>query len=362
MDIRVATKSFERWLSDQIRLVHSDLRHKHIAMREDPFSFLRATYYRLAQQFVELDATTSRAAKVLAVGDLHLENFGTWRDSLGRLAWGINDFDEAFSLPYTNDLVRLATSVLVAIDTDHIRISDKAACRAILDGYREGIETGGRPFVIGEEHRWFKPILQNPGRDPGLFWDRLRKLPREHDPLPPQARAVIEDVMPQRQIPFELHHRVAGLGNLGKPRFTAIAQWQGGPVAREAKALTISAAAWAQSTMDGPFYGCILANAIRSPDPFLKVHDAWIVRRLAPDCRRLEIVSLGRVEDEEWLLHAMGFETANVHLGTAGASHAIKRHLRDFSKKELRTAATTMRDALAKDFRYWRKEDYSRNH
>jgi len=44
---------------------------------------------------------------VLAVGDLDLENFGTWCDSLGRLAWGINDFDEAFPLPYTHDLVRL---------------------------------------------------------------------------------------------------------------------------------------------------------------------------------------------------------------------------------------------------------------
>src|SRR5271166_1126595 len=110
MDIRTATKSFERWLSNQVGLVRADLRHKHLAMGADPFSFLRATYYRWAQQFVGLDATTSRAPKILAVGDLHLENFGTWRDALGRLAWGINDFDEAYPLPYTHDLSRLATS------------------------------------------------------------------------------------------------------------------------------------------------------------------------------------------------------------------------------------------------------------
>ena len=47
---------------------------------------------------------------MLAVGDLHVENFGTWRDADGRLCWGINDFDEADRLPYTNDLVRLAAS------------------------------------------------------------------------------------------------------------------------------------------------------------------------------------------------------------------------------------------------------------
>jgi hypothetical protein len=315
---------------------------------------LRATYYRWAQQFIELDPAISRATKVLAVGDLHLENFGTWRDGLGRLAWGINDFDEAFPLPYTNDLVRLATSALVAIDLDHLSISAKDACRAIQNGYRQGIETGGRPFVIGEEHRWFKPILQNPARDPGLFWDKLRQLPRERKPLPPEARAVIEDVLPERRISFELRHRIAGLGNLGKPRYTAIAQWQGGPVAREAKALTFSAAGWAKSNMSGPFYANILTNAIRSRDPYLKVHDSWIVRRLAPDCRRLELASLTRVDDEEWLLHAMGFETANVHLGTTGVRKSIARHLADLPKRELRKAATQMSNALAKDFRRWK--------
>jgi hypothetical protein len=357
MDIGAATKSFEGWLRDQVPLVRGDLRHKHRAMRADPFSFLRATYYRWAQLFPELDAATSRAPSVLSVGDLHLENFGTWRDALGRLAWGINDFDEVYPLPYTNDLVRLAASALVAIEEDHIRITTKAACRAILDGYREGIETNGRPFIIGEEHRWFKPILQNPGRDPGVFWDRLRNWPRERDRLPPGARAVIEDVMPHRGLTFELHHRIAGLGNLGKARFTAIAQWQGGPVAREAKALTLSAAAWAQSKTDGPYCRTILDRAIRSPDPYFKVYDSWVVRRIAPDCRRLEIAALSRVDDEEWLLHAMGFETANVHLGTAGARRTIARHLAKFTKKELRNAATTMKDALAKDFRRWRGGD-----
>jgi uncharacterized protein (DUF2252 family) len=29
----------------------------------------------------------------------------------GRLAWGVDDFDEAFPLAYTNDLVRLASSL-----------------------------------------------------------------------------------------------------------------------------------------------------------------------------------------------------------------------------------------------------------
>jgi hypothetical protein len=46
----------------------------------------------------------------MAVGDLHLENFGIWRDAEGRLVWGVNDFDEAHPMAFTNDLVRLAVS------------------------------------------------------------------------------------------------------------------------------------------------------------------------------------------------------------------------------------------------------------
>ncbi len=51
---------------------------------------------------------------VLAVGDLHVENYGTWRDPEGRWVWGINDFDEAFPMAFTIDLVRLSTSTLFA--------------------------------------------------------------------------------------------------------------------------------------------------------------------------------------------------------------------------------------------------------
>ena len=61
----------------------------------------------------------NHAPQVLGVGDLHVENFGTWRDAESRLVWGINDFDEACCLPYTQDLVRLAASARFAIQERH---------------------------------------------------------------------------------------------------------------------------------------------------------------------------------------------------------------------------------------------------
>ena len=57
---------------------------------------------------------------MLAVGDLHVNSFGTWRDAEGRLCWGVDDFDESYPLAYTNDLVRLAASLKIVIDAESL--------------------------------------------------------------------------------------------------------------------------------------------------------------------------------------------------------------------------------------------------
>ena len=156
MTIMEATKTYEAWLSRRTPLVKADLALKHREMAGGVFPFLRATFYRWMQLWPEVCSDLSKTPSVLAVGDLHVENFGTWRDSEGRLIWGINDFDEACRLPYTNDLVRLAASVRLAITGDHLAIKAKDACDAILEGYRESLKSGGRPFVLSEEHVWLQ--------------------------------------------------------------------------------------------------------------------------------------------------------------------------------------------------------------
>src|SRR5438445_5345090 len=101
------------------------------------FPFLRATFYRWMQRWPEVCPELAKAPAVLAVGDLHVENFGTWRDIEGRLIWGVNDFDEAYPMAYTNDLVRLAVSAHLAARTAHLAVKTEDACDVILDGYRK---------------------------------------------------------------------------------------------------------------------------------------------------------------------------------------------------------------------------------
>ena len=149
--IQEATRRYERWLGSRLRLIATDLAAKHAAMRDGEFPFLRATCYRWLQLWPRICPELTRAPSVMAVADLHVENFGLWRDAEGRLVWGVNDYDEACRLPYTADLVRLATSAQIAIRDAKtpITITPKKAVRAILDGYRKSVEAGGKSFCAG---------------------------------------------------------------------------------------------------------------------------------------------------------------------------------------------------------------------
>src|SRR6516164_9783735 len=164
--IVAATADFERWTAKQLTIVRGDLLLKHKLMARAVFPFLRSTFYRWAQLWPAVCSELARAPQVLAVGDLHVENFGTWRDQEGRLIWGVNDFDEAWPAAYTVDLVRLLTSGYLAIRAEHLSISRKRACEAIEQGYRDSIAKGGSPFVLAERHRWLRLLATGELRDP----------------------------------------------------------------------------------------------------------------------------------------------------------------------------------------------------
>jgi len=354
--IVAATKRYEAWVARQVRLVRADLRFKHEQMALAPFPFLRATFYRWVQQWEACCAALAHAPKVLAVGDLHTENFGTWRDTEGRLIWGINDFDEAFPLAYTIDLVRLATSARLAIGTGTLLLTPRAACTAILSGYRAALEGGGRPFVLAEEHPVLRGEAESELRNPVIFWRQMRGLGALRRP-PDEAVALLRAAVRDAQRPRFVARR-AGLGSLGHPRVVAIAEHAGGHIAREAKALVGSAAAWAANpaTVPGVHYRAIVAGAVRCADPYLDVRDRWVVRRLAPDCSRIEFTVARTPLDQTDLLESMGAETANVHLGSGKRRVAAVRA--DLAKREpgwLKDASRVMERVTLADHSAWQR-------
>jgi hypothetical protein len=366
MNVVKATRNFEAWLALRTRLDQKDLRLKHARMKAELFPFFRATYYRWAQLWPQICPDLAKAPHVLAVGDLHVENFGTWRDIEGRLIWGVNDFDEAWRMAYTIDLVRLAVSAHLAVEAGSLPLKREDICGTLLDGYRESLRVQGRPFVLGEQHQWLRLIAEGELRDPVRFWQKMDALPTLKTEVPISAVDAIEHLMPAPGISYRLTHRVAGLGSLGHARYVAIADWHGSRIAREAKALVQSSTCWAESVaaqeQRGPaeiLYQTIINRAVRCPDPFVQLRGRWIIRRLGPHCSRIELASLRASDTELRLLHAMGWETANIHLGTPSARKTILRHLDRLEKKWLHHAAEAMLQPVRSDWEVWKKKGYS---
>jgi hypothetical protein len=188
----------------------------------------------------------------------------------------------------------------------------------------------------------------------------MNSLPPFKGDVPISATDALEHLLPVRDLPYKIVHRVAGLGSLGHARFVAIADWHGGRIAREAKALVASACYWANEHKGSPeiLYQTIISRAVRCPDPFVQLRGRWIVRRLSPHCSRIEISQIKAPGTEIQLLRAMGWEVANIHLGTRSAAKPILRHMRSQKGKWLHSASAKMLEVVRDDWKMWKKDGY----
>lgn len=355
------TTEYEAWLAKFAEIHAKDLAYKHARMSDaaDPFPFFRATYYRWLRQWKEVCPDLDEAPRVLGVGDLHVENFGTWRDQEGRLAWGVNDFDEAAELPYTIDLVRLACSVRFARVLGPMEIKNGPGCRAIVQGYRDCLEQGGHPFILEERHPELRALATIEERDPVRFWKKLTRILEQPEAEPPaSAKTALARDLPVKKLDCQFRFRTrVGMGSLGKPRYVAIAEWAGGWVAREVKIITPPASRWLEGKGEpSPTRMAeIVRKAIRCHDPFYRPEKGWVARRLAPRCSRIELTHLGNIGDQETMLKAMGAETANIHLGSIKSVDAILKDLDARPEDWLKDAARQMYRALREDWLTYRE-------
>ena len=350
MNIVDTTADYERWLGQHVRIVAADLERKHELMRRDAFSFLRATYYRYVERFPELCPELVGAPRVGAVGDLHVENFGTWRDREGRLVWGVNDLDEADRLPYTVDLVRLSASALLAEEAGRVALGRSEVAGAVLEGYVRGIEGGAGPVVLGERRRWLTALLEPLMHEPRAYWQALSDLPEAPRRLGAGARAALELVRPGIGWKYRLHARTAGVGGLGRPRIVALGEWEGGLVARQLKGVPPPASRRARLGA-GP-----RPPRVHYDDPWAVERDGWIAQRLAPDNVKLDLALISRRRADRRLLVAMGRETAHYHLRTRGSRGAIGGDLASRPQDWLEHAAQAVVAETRSDYDAWREQ------
>jgi len=324
-----STDAFEEWMQKRTDVSSRMIKKKHRKMSAGVFPFLRATFYRWVEQWREIcPRLASRDEDVLlAIGDLHVENFGVWQDSRMRQVWGINDLDDACELPFTSDLVRLATSALLAASAANVKTSAAVVCPLILEGYRANLRGGGQPILVEKKKQpALVKLTRHTQEDPVTFWKD--KLDREDNPVVDERDLPrgLEDMFrasfqPRAKLTFLEQRSPGGLGSLGRRRFTAVARTANGDrEGREAKALVPSALYWLNGQNRMPSQtATLLQHAIRIPDPNFQVHDRWLIRRLGPDIAKIEMPKDDRDKRlvlAPALLQLMGHETANIHLGT----------------------------------------------
>ena len=132
-------------------------------------------------------------------------------------------------------------------------------------------------------------------------------------------------------------------------------------MAREAKSVAPSACLWARGKgrdcgKGNPWLEKTVRSAVRCADPYYEVRRGWLVRRLAPDCSRIDIDELVHHRDLASLLHAMGSETANVHLGTPRKGRKrIRAEWAELPKDWLLDAARDMHKICLHEWREFKK-------
>lgn len=123
------------------------VRLKYKFMSENMFRFFRGTCH-LFYEDLAYDKDFPQGPVGWICGDLHLENFGSYRGSNDQVYFDLNDFDEAILAPVTWEIVRLVTSIYVGFKS--LGIEDAKAekmAKLYLRNYAATLLTGKPDYV-----------------------------------------------------------------------------------------------------------------------------------------------------------------------------------------------------------------------
>lgn len=120
---------------------------KYRALRDSPFAFLRGTCHLFYDRLAESGFGTAAPA-VWCCGDLHLENFGSYKGDNRLVYFDINDFDEAALAPASWELVRLAASIHLGLEANGLapeHIASLVEC--MIGNYAQALACGKSSWI-----------------------------------------------------------------------------------------------------------------------------------------------------------------------------------------------------------------------
>jgi uncharacterized protein (DUF2252 family) len=131
------------------------LQLKYEAMAESAFRFYRGTCHLFYEDLAKAELPLSPLTWIC--GDLHIENYGSFKGDNKLVYFDLNDFDEAILAPASFELLRMLTSIFIAFDSLGFE-KEKAAnmARLFLKTYSATL-AGGKAYCI--EPRTAKGIV-----------------------------------------------------------------------------------------------------------------------------------------------------------------------------------------------------------
>ena len=224
------------------------LRLKLQAMRRNPFIFFRGTA-ALFYATLSMPPALLQVPRVFACGDLHLENFGSYKGDNRLVYFDLNDFDEACLAPLTFELVRFLASILVA--SKELGISRKQALKLMsgfVDTYAATLLSGKPRWVerataigpvktllqsVKNHHRCdliARRTMQKNGKTI-LIIDGIHAF-KASDADRTRAKSIMSAYASTQRVPshfepIDIARRIAGNGSLGLERYVMLVKGDG---------------------------------------------------------------------------------------------------------------------------------------
>ncbi|HVW61323.1 MAG TPA: DUF2252 family protein [Puia sp.] len=214
---------------------------KYQLMAENAFRFLRGTCHIFHEDLQKSNALPLYPLSWIC-GDLHLENFGTYKGDNRLVYFDVNDFDESALAPAIWELARMVTSIYTGLDSMGIKKKESSRVAGLfLDKYSATLAKGKSRYI---EPRTADGIVQSflekvcmrkqkelirgrtEDRDGKLRLriDRIRFFPLEktlRKELMAHMQTWIkeEPLLRKRYEAADCAFRIAGTGSLGQKRY-----------------------------------------------------------------------------------------------------------------------------------------------
>jgi len=318
------------------------------AMAREPFSFFRGTNHLYAAS-VQREPALLEAPHTYVCGDLHLENFGSFKGDNGLVYFDLNDFDDALLAPLTVDVVRMLSSLMMAASQLGLSAEDaRSASEKMLSSYA-AVLAQGKP-------RWLERATAQ-----GMVAELLRRVKRrrrgqllaqrteirkERRRLRIDGRHALPADKAQRKHAATILHaysqlphghrlvaddaarRIAGTGSLGLERYVVLAHEEGmAPVAQRLIDVKLAApSAWrGMRIRQQPRWKSDAARVVQvqqvmqaaSPALLAAVQMdgvSYVVKSLQPTADRVDLGRPNSAEDLRLVLETMAHAAAWAHL------------------------------------------------